>query len=474
MFQSHLQEIRPLTTAHLAQTMALLALTNAELRQQIESEIASNPALEIKDERRCPTCKRVLPDRGPCPICTLEAMGNKNDPVVFISPRDDFYSSNYRSTDQGENEEEYSFTPSKEDLSAFIFRQISPELSQQQQQILIFLLSALDDDGFITVPLDEVSAYFHVHLDEVKIVQQAMQRVEPYGIGSESPIDALLIQVEQLSESFPKSFLAKEIITSHLDLLSHKQYGELAKIYKCSARDVEEIARFIADNLYPFPARAHWGDQRQPGDDTPSAYHQPDIIINHVNEDPTKPLAVEIIMPLNGTLRVNPLFKQALKEADDEKKDEWKNDLERASLFVKCIQQRNHTMKRLMQRIVSIQTDFIIHGEKFLNPVTRVQISRELGVHESTISRAVSNKSVQLPNRKIIPMAAFFDRSMQTRTVLKEIIETECKPLSDSELVKLLARQGYDVARRTVAKYRAMEGILPAHLRKMANASKNI
>ena len=129
-------------------------------------------------------------------------------------------------------------------------------------------------------------------------------------------------------------------------------------------------------------------------------------------------------------------------------------------------------MKRLMQRIVSIQTEFIIHGEKYLNPVTRVQISRELGVHESTISRAVSNKSVQLPNRKIIPMAAFFDRSLQTRTVLKEIIQKENKPLSDSELVKLLARQGYDVARRTVAKYRAMEGILPAHMRKIMTSAR--
>ena len=472
MFQSHLQVIRPLTTAHLAQTMALLSLTNAELRQQIESEIAANPALEIKDERRCPTCKRVLPERGSCPICTQSPIGNKDEPVVFISPRDDFYSSSYREGNDVDSMIEDSFTPSKEDLSAYIYRLVAAEISDVDQQILIFLLASLDDDGFITVTLEEVASYFHVPLIEVKRVQNAIQRVEPYGVGSLSPIEALVIQLEMLTDVCPDALLARQIIENHLDMLSHRQFSELAKLLKCSTKDIEQAAKFIGDNLYPFPGRAHWGDQRQPGNDTPTAYHQPDIIINHVNEDPTKPLAVEIIMPLSGTLRVNPLFKQAIKEADDEKKEEWKNDLERASLFVKCIQQRNHTMKRLMQRIVSIQTEFIIYGEKYLNPVTRVQISRELGVHESTISRAVSNKSVQLPNRKIIPMAAFFDRSLQTRTVLKEIIEKENKPLSDSELVKLLARQGYEVARRTVAKYRAMEGILPAHMRKIMTAAR--
>ncbi len=90
----------------------------------------------------------------------------------------------------------------------------------------------------------------------------------------------------------------------------------------------------------------------------------------------------------------------------------------------------------------------------------------ELEVHESTISRAVANKAVQLPNKKIIPLASFFDRSLNVRTVLKEIITHETSPLSDSDLVDMLSERGYDVARRTVAKYRSIEGILPAHLRK--------
>ena len=99
-------------------------------------------------------------------------------------------------------------------------------------------------------------------------------------------------------------------------------------------------------------------------------------------------------------------------------------------------------------------------------PLTQLrQMARELDVHESTISRAVSNKAVQLPNGRIVPLAMFFDRNLNVRTILRELIECEPRPLSDTELVGLLTERGFDVARRTVAKYRSMEGILPAHLR---------
>jgi RNA polymerase sigma-54 factor len=112
-----------------------------------------------------------------------------------------------------------------------------------------------------------------------------------------------------------------------------------------------------------------------------------------------------------------------------------------------------------------LQREIILHGDERLKPLTRAVLAEELEVHESTISRAVSGKAVQLPNGRIIPLARFFDRSLHIRTVLKNIIDQEKIPLSDSELVELLNRQGFSVARRTVAKYRAMEGILPSHLR---------
>ena len=199
-------------------------------------------------------------------------------------------------------------------------------------------------------------------------------------------------------------------------------------------------------------------------------FSRPDVVINYLNDDPNEQLVVEVIMPFRGTLQVSSEFRRAVRQAQEEKKDLWKQDLESASLLIKCIQQRNNTMLRLMQRIAVMQKEFIKCGERYLKPITRARLAGELKVHESTISRAVSGKIVQMPNKKIVPLANFFDRNLNVRSVLKEIIEEEAKPFSDSDLAKILAKQGFVVARRTVAKYRAMEGILPAHLRRTAKA----
>ena len=463
MLQYHYHTTRHQTTAHLAQTMTLLSLTADELRQQIEAELSTNPALEIIEERRCPVCHRMLPGKGPCPVCSRPAEGSNDEPVVFISPREDFFSSGGAAPDEDLPED--TFSSAYENLPEFVLRQIAPDLNKEERILAAYLLTHLDEDGLLTITLMEVARYFHISLSQVEKVQKIIQRAEPVGVGSNSTQAALLVQLEVLSESKVVPELARTMIQEGMDLLSRRQYSELAKQLKVTLRQIQPAVKFISDNLNPFPARSHWGDVREPTAANVQVYHRPDIIITHQNEDEGRPLVVEIIMPLAGTLRVNPMFKQAVHGAEDEKKEAWKGDMERASLFVKCIQQRNHTMQRLLQRVVSLQKDFIVHGEKHLKPITRASFSRELGVHESTISRAVANKTVQLPNRRIIPLAEFFDRSLNVRTVLKDIIAKESHPLSDTELATILEKCGFFVARRTVAKYRAMEGILPAHLR---------
>ena len=198
-------------------------------------------------------------------------------------------------------------------------------------------------------------------------------------------------------------------------------------------------------------------------------YSNPDVIISHLNNDPKQQLLVEVIIPYISFLDINPLYVQAIKEASEETKNELRSDYEKANLFIKCLQQRNNTMQRLLERISTLQKEYILKGEKFNKPLTRAQIAGELKVHESTISRAVSSKSVQLPDGKIIPMSLFFDRSLGIRAELKEIINAEKKddPFSDSEIAKILLEKGFEVARRTVAKYRLMEGIVPAHQRRI-------
>lgn len=463
MFQLPFQTIRPATTAHLAQTMTMLSLTAEELKQQIESELASNPALELVNERRCPTCHRLLPKQGACPICSQPALVESSEPVVFISPRDDFYPTGLSATSDDLQTDDYSVAT--EDLPTYVLRQISAELEPSHRKLAAFLLTHLDEDGLLTIQIIEIARYFHVPVSEVEKVQHIIQRADPVGVGSCSTQEALLVQLDTLSETATIPLFAREIIQSGMDLLSRHQLSELAKRLKISLRQVQQAYKFISENLNPFPGRANWGDIRQPANSKLNVFHRPDIIISYLEGNPEKPLIVEVILPLNGTLRVNPDFKKAIREAPEENKENWKSDLERASLFVKCLQQRNHTIQRLIYNLVILQKAFIIKGEQYLKPITRVQLSKELEVHESTISRAVANKTVQLPNRRIIPLASFFDRSLNIRTVLCNLITQEKRPLSDSELVCLLQKNGYNVARRTVAKYRAMEGILPAHLR---------
>jgi len=463
MFQTQYHTTRPLTTAHLAQTMTLLSLTTDELREQIESEISTNPALELVEERRCGTCHRLIPEHGICPVCSLPSNPESEEPVVFLSPRDEFIpKKDY--IDEGMDDEPYA--AAGEELPTYVLRQIAPDLKEGQRGIAAFLLTHLDEDGLLTTSLMEVARYLHVSLSEVEQVKKLIQRADPLGVGSATPQEALLAQLEVLGETMTVPDLARQLVLEGMVEMSHHQYSDLAHRFGTSVKEVNRTAQFISDNLNPFPARSHWGDMHQPAHEDIQVYHQPDVIINYLNNDPQKPLVVEVITPMNGTLQVNPLFKQAIQQADEGSKADLKSDLEKASLFVKCLQQRNHTMERLVSRVVSLQRDFILYGEKYLQPVTRAQISKELEVHESTISRAVANKSVQLPNRKIVPLASFFDRSLNVRTVLKEIIDSESKPYSDSDLVELLGQRGFEVARRTVAKYRSIEGILPAHLRK--------
>ncbi len=463
MFQGQFQTTRPLTTAHLAQTMMLLSMPGEELRQEIDAALAANPALEMIEERRCPTCHRVLSDHGKCPVCSLPKTADSDEPVVFLSPRDDFIPKRDYIDPGLENEP---FSPEVEELPTYVLKQIAPDLDPNQRAVAAYLLTHLDEDGLLTTTVLEVSRYTHALPSEVEKVKRLIQHADPIGVGSNTTTEALLIQLEILRETEDVPETAERVIQEGMSELSHHQYAELAHKLGVSLKQVTSAAKFIGDNLNPFPARSHWGDVRQPVNEGTEVYHQPDIIINYLNDDPTKPLMVEIIMPTSGTLQVNPLFKEAIKQATADSKADLKGDLEKASLFVKCLQQRNHTMERLITKVVGIQREYILNGEKYLRPVTRAQISRELEVHESTISRAVANKAVQLPNRRIVPLAAFFDRSMNVRSELKEIVQNEKSPLSDSDLVELLSKRGYEVARRTVAKYRSIEGILPAHLRK--------
>jgi len=462
MYQRQTHKIRHQTTAHLAQTMTLLNMSISELGDVIQSELSKNPALELSEDRRCPICNHVLNENLPCPICSKPKTTSRDEVVLFISPKRDLIPTR---SDTVDNPEEI-FSVDKEELPVYVLRQIASELEQNEHLIAAYLLNQLNKDGFLDIDLTEVALYFHVPISKIKNILKIIQKAEPLGVGSKNPKEALLIQLEVLSENknIPKN--TKEIIKNNFDLLVKKQYQDIAKLFQISQESVKETADFIARNLNPFPARAHWGNVRQPGSNNTHVYTYPDIIISYLNNNPNNPLLVEILFPSNGKLQINSFFKRAIRNADDEAKKELNNALDKATLFIKCLQQRNNTMVRLMDNLVRKQREFIKKGGKYLKPLTRAYISKELEVHESTISRAVANKSVQLPNRRIIPLSMFFERNLSVRKTIKEIIANEIEPLSDTKITAQLKNKGFIVARRTVSKYRAIESIPPAHMRK--------
>jgi RNA polymerase sigma-54 factor len=462
ILQSQVPALRPLTTAHLAQTMTLLELNGDELRQKIEAELASNPALEQVDEHRCPGCGRAIAKPGTCPFCSHPSDLNPEQPLIFVSPYTDYTEYRKKGTSVDQDAEDWQTTP--EDLPTYVLRQVALELAPEDRPIAAHILTSLDDDGLLRIPLFEIARYHHITLSRVEHVIHIIQHAEPIGVGSSTPQEALLIQLDVLAETNPTHPLARRIILEGMDLLSRRAFNELGRILGISPADVQRLADFISENLNPYPARAHWGDIHYGGQQN-HLYLTPDIVISKLDSKDEAPLIVEVLSPYAGTLRVNPLFREAIDQAPPDKVESWQAAVDQASLLVKCMQQRDHTIMRLMQTLVKIQRKFILEGDAFLIPITRASMAEELEVHESTVSRAVSGKAVQLPNKRIILLDKFFDRSLQVRTALRDLIAKETRPMSDTEIANKLAKLGYPVARRTVAKYRSMEGILPARFR---------
>jgi RNA polymerase sigma-54 factor len=469
MFQIQSTQTRAVTTVHLVQTMRLIGLTNDELRQEIENELAQNPALELVQERICPNCNRRLPPKGPCPVCSAPQFESPDVPIVFVSPSEDFFGYTGSRTG-GEDIDKDDYIPNRETLAQYVMRQIAPELTLGERHLAHFVLNQLDSDGLLTSTSPaEIARFNHVPMSRVEQVLSKIHRADPVGVGAVSPKQALLIQIdmlsEQLSDDNPYPGFAIAMLKEGLELLSRRNFPEIARLLGITETEARETFRFITENLTPYPGRAYWGDAHGTSAAQPKVYHNPDVIVSFVDDNPENPIRMEIVMPHVASIRVNPLFQRAVTDAPAGKAGEWQKDMDKANLLVKCIQQRNHTIVRMMARIAELQRDFFVHGPTHLKSLTRAALADELDVHEATISRAVSGKTIQLPNRKIVPLALVFDRSLPTRLALKRIISEETKPLTDTQLKKVLDQQGIHIARRTVAKYRQMEGILPANLR---------
>ncbi len=466
MLQVQDQSLRTVATAHLAQTMSLLALPNPELRERVLEELANNPALEWLDERVCPNCGRRLRTPGPCPKCTLPR--SPSEPVVFISPRESIRRMRRKPLPE-ELEDQEPVAP--ESLALHVLQQLAAELQPEDRPLTAYILSSLDEEGFLSEPIPIVARATRSSLTQIERVIDLISHADPPGLATSGPRQALLVQLDLMDQDSEDVRFARRMLGETFSELAGKDFETIANVLEVSISRARKAAVFIQENLNPYPARSFWGSGRGPKEGDPNVYQTPDIQITQRTPDPADPLIVEIFSAISGLLRVSPEFRAAMAEADEEQSESWTKHLERASLFVKCLQQRNNTMRKLMETLVSKQRGFIVNGDRYLKPMTRAQLAVEIGVHESTISRAVAGKGIALPNGRIIPLARFFDRSLSIRDRIKEIVHHEKKPLTDEQIVSILERQGVQIARRTVAKYRAIEGILPARLRRARQAA---
>lgn len=466
MFISTSGDLRPLTTAHLAQTMFLLEKSTAELAETVASELSENPALELVDERRCPNCNRELHQQAHCPLCL--AHDGTDTPIVYLAARDLSTSSRKEFDDAQADRPE---PEAQEQLGEHLLRQIGPDLVPSERGVAAYLIARLDDDGFLPEAPAESAAYLHVPLATVQRILGFIQRADPPGMGTADSRHSLLVQLDVLAGDMAVPPLARQIILECWQALGKLDYVHISRQLRAPRAAVTQAAQFIARNLTPYPARAFWGATNGRPRRQQEAYGQPDVAISRSPNHTDGPLVVEVFTPYSGWLRVNPEFRSALRQCQPEEREDWSRYLQRASLFAKCIQQRNHTMRRLMDAVVRAQRGFILHGDRHLAPMTRAALSRQLGVHESTISRAVASKTVSLPDGQIVPLSKFFDRSLSVRDAVKSIVAKETRALTDDQIVLRLREENIHIARRTVAKYRATEGILPAQIRARLQAA---
>lgn len=252
--------------------------------------------------------------------------------------------------------------------------------------------------------------------------------------------------------------LARRIVADHLALLGNGSDGELARVLGVARADVAAARAFIRTRLHPRP-----GLGLTSGPPAPPLV--PDIAVRETGDG----LAVDLIERDRFRLTVSPAFQQvvAARLAPGEREVIRRLMLEARELIDR-LEQRWGTMGRVAEVAVARQREFVRHGAGHLMPLTRAQVAEVLGVHESTVSRAVAGRNVLLPSGQVVPFALFFGRSSAPQDALAALVAAEERPKSDSELAGELAALGFVVARRTVTKYREQLGILPSTQRQSA------
>jgi RNA polymerase sigma-54 factor len=353
-------------------------------------------------------------------------------------------------------------------LNETLLRDLRASLPQADHAIVEYLIGNLNDQGYLESAADLVAASLSVDEERVEHVLRKLQEIGPVGVGARDVPECLLLQLRRLEQEGITHPHVERIIREHWVDLGEHRYGAIAHSLGIAYDDVVKARDFVRHYLRPYPLERVSNDGTL--SPTQTNYLTPDVIIR-ANEEGK--LVAEVVESQRYYLRVNPLYqelaRQSRRGAEDtistEEKEHLHQFVSRAQLFLTNLRQRRETIRRIAEYLIERQEDFLRHGVRHLQPLTRAEVAMAINVHESTVSRATANKHVQLPSQEVIPFSHFFTASLSVKDVLMELVTKEERPLTDQELVDMLRERGYNVARRTVAKYRNQLNILPSTLR---------
>jgi len=445
----------------------ILELSSQELQQQIANELNDNPALELVEIPTCRVCGTEL-QGSICPRCIQRQKGSSSS--YLSDGRGYGYEDGSEARNRGPDDEEFdplTRVASEQTLAEKLLMDMGAALPEEDMPIAEYLVGSLDEKGYLAIKIEDVAYEMDVPVDKVRAVLRVLQAQEPIGIGARRLSECLLIQIDHLEERGLSQPHAREIVSQFLTELGEHKFGRIAHELKVSQQEVADVWEFVKTKLNPHPAHG-FSPTNASDRDTRAMYIIPDVVISSGPED----FEVEVVESRRFVLRVNPMYTRLSADLhrssaamNPEERRHVQQYVGRAKLFIANINQRRQTLYNITRCLVDQQREFLEKGVRHLRPLSRAAVAQQLGVHESTVSRATASKYVMLPNGEVIPYAHFFTPSLSVKDIMKEVIEKEGKPLTDSEIVERLKDRGIHIARRTVAKYRMQLAILPSSLR---------
>jgi RNA polymerase sigma-54 factor len=443
----------------------VLELSSQELQQAITTELHDNPALELVEVATCRVCGTEM-HGSICPHCIQrQKTGSQISGPDDNSPRFDDVPETRAFED--EDFDPVTRVASEKTLAEKLLTDMGAILLEQDLPIAEYLIGSLDDKGYLVAKVQDIAYELDTSVDHVQAVLGVLQAQDPVGIGARTLRECLLIQIDHLAERGVSQPFVCEIVSQFLTELGEHKCARIAKELEISPQSVSDAWEFVKQKLNPHPA--HGFSQTNATDrDTRAMYITPDVIITRRDDG----FEVDVVESRRFALRVNPMYTRLaadLRRSSADMSPEEKQHIQwytgRAKLFIANVTQRRQTMFKITGCIVERQRAYLQHGVRSLQPLSRASIAEQVGVHESTVSRATSSKYAMLPNGEVIPYTHFFTPNLSVKGIMKETIDKEGKPLTDHEIQERLKEQGIHIARRTVAKYRMQLHILRSGLR---------